>query len=114
MIKLDLEKLAELINKFGFAIIMGGVFIWNSIDTNSRMHDLQQQYLNSQKEDRAAYIELNTKMINTINTLNTNIELMGIQIKTTNDRLKELEREVRTRPVTQTTVVGNENNMTKK
>lgn len=89
--KLDIHSIAEILNKFGFALVLGGLFIWNALENGSKLDALQVEYRAAQRVDREDYIKLNKDMIETLATMNDSLNGMATQIKETNERLEKLE-----------------------
>lgn len=92
---MDMEQIMKCVNKYGFACVMSGMFLYNSYDTNKRLDKITNDYLLSQKEDRDKYIEVLGSQIETIGKLNTSVDLMAQHMKAIDLRMNDLEKEVR-------------------
>lgn len=92
---MTVHDIAEILNKFGFALVLGGLFIWNSVENGDKLDKLQVEYRESQRLDREEYIKLNKEMIETLGVINGSMTNMASQLKDTNNRLQQLETEIK-------------------
>ncbi|MGL5057287.1 MAG: hypothetical protein ACRC6A_08000 [Fusobacteriaceae bacterium] len=89
---MDLNKVFDAINKFGFAVVLAGLFIYNSIEGGHKLDRLHAEYLASQKQDRQEYVALNMSMVETLNKMSTAINSVSKELSNVNNRLDRLER----------------------
>lgn len=87
-------NLIKAINKYGLAIVLSSLFIYNSMSNKQDMRQLQKDYLLSQKEDRDAYIKLNKEMLITLGSVTNSVSEISQEVRSMRKEIKDLELQV--------------------